>query len=57
MIMEFDEFAIHGKLMKSMKLESSDSDLRSKRYSYFKISKNLNQIWAKMKNKTTFKAK
>ena len=40
-----------------IKLESNDLDLRSKRYSYFKISKNLNQIWAKMKNKSTLNAK
>ena len=40
-----------------MKLESSDSKLRSGRNPYFKISKNSNQIWAKMKNETTFKAK
>ena len=39
-----------------IKLESSDSDLRSGRNPYFKVSKNLNQIWAKMKNKTTSKA-
>ena len=59
MIMEFDEFSIHGKLMKQeiMKLESSDSDLISERYPYFKINKNSNQIWAKVKNKTTFKEK
>ena len=35
-----------------MKLESSDLDLRSGRNPCFKISKNPNQIWAKMKNKT-----
>ena len=59
MIMKFYEFAIRRKLIKTnpMKLESSDSDLRSGRYPYFKISKNSNQIWVKMKNKTTFKAK
>ena len=32
-----------------MKLESSDSDLRLGRNPYFKISKHLNQIWAKNK--------
>ena len=40
-----------------MKSKSSDSDLTSERYPYFKISKNLNQNWAKMMNKTTFKVK
>ena len=54
MIMKFHDFSIHGKLMKQgiMKPESSDSALRSWRNPYFKISENLNQIWAKMKNKT-----
>ena len=50
MIMEFYEFVIRGKLMKQgiqLKPESSDSDLISKRYPYFKISKNSNQIWIK----------
>ena len=40
-----------------MKPESSDSDLRPGRNPYFKIRKNSNQIWVKMKNKTTFIAK
>ena len=39
--------------MNLMKLESKDSDLRSGRNPYSKISKNPNQIWAKMKNKST----
>ena len=40
-----------------MKPESCDSELRSERYPYFKISENSDTIWAKMKNKMTFKAK
>ena len=39
------------------KLKSSDLELRFERYPYFKISKNLNLNWAKMKIKTNFKAK
>ena len=54
MIMEFHEFSIHRKLMK---LKSSDLELRSERYPIFKISKNSNQIWAKMKNKMTLNTK
>ena len=59
MMMKFYDFAI-GKADETrnpMKPESNDSNLRFGRNSYFKISKNRNQIWAKMKNKTTFKAK
>ena len=41
----------------SMNLESSDSEFRSKRYHIFKISKNLSQIWVKMKNKMTLNTK
>ena len=40
-----------------MKLESKDSNLRSGRYPYFKVSKNLDSIWAKMKNKMTLNTK
>ena len=36
-----------------MKPETSDSKLRSKRYTIFKISKNLSQNWVKLKNTTT----
>ena len=56
MIMKFHNFSIHGKPDETrnlMKLKSSDSDLRSGRNPYFKISKNPNQIWAKIKNKMT----
>ena len=60
MIMKFYEFSIQRRAdetRNSVKQESSDSKLRSKRNPYFKISKNPNQIWAKMKNKTICKAK
>ena len=51
MMMKFYDFAIH------LIFESSDSNLRSGRNTCFKINKNPNQIWAKMKSKTTVKAK
>ena len=60
MIMEFHGFFYPQKadeIRNPLKPESSDSELRSKRYPYFKIRKNSNQIRAKMKNKTTFKVK
>ena len=56
MIMKFYKF-VSTEIRNTMKLESSDSELRSKINPYFKISKNPNKIWAKMTNKTTFKAK
>ena len=42
MISEFDEFAIHGKLMKEeiqWNKKSGKLELKSKRYPFFKISK------------------
>ena len=57
MMMKFYDFTIHGKLMNPMKLESNDFYLRSRRNPCFKIRKNLNQIWANMKNKTTLMIK
>ena len=59
MIKEFYEFAINGKLMKQgiPKLRSTDLKFKSERYPYFKINKNLDSIWAKMKNKSTLNAK
>ena len=54
MVLQIHEFAIHvDKNRNPMKLESSDSKLRSKRYPIYKISKNLNQNWVKLKNKAT----
>ena len=57
MIMKFYELRKVDETRNPMKAESSDSDLRSERYPYFKISKNSNIIWAKMNNKTTLKVK
>ena len=54
MIIEFHEFAIHGKLMKS---ESSDSELRSERYPYFKIRKKFEPKLGKNKEQNGFISK
>ena len=54
MVLKIHEFSIHTDENRNpMKLESSDSKLRSKRYPIFEIRKNLNQILVKLKNKTT----
>ena len=56
MMMKFYDFCYPWKADETrnpMKLESDNSNLKSGRNPYFKISKNLNQIWAKMKNKST----
>ena len=55
MMMKFYDFSIHKKADETrnqIKLESSNLDLRSRRNPFFKTRKNMNQIWAKMKNKT-----
>ena len=55
MIMEFYEFG--DEIRNPMKPESSDSGLRSKRYPIFKIRKNSNLSWVKLKNKMTLNTK
>ena len=51
MMMKFYDLA--GETWNPMKLESNDLDIRSGINPFFNIRKNLNQIWAKMKNKST----
>ena len=56
MMMKFYNFCYPYKadeIRNTMKLESNDLNLRSARNPCFKISKNPNPIWAKMKNNSS----
>ena len=58
MMIKFYDFSIHDDETRNpMKSESNDLDLRSGRNPCFKISKNSNQIWPKMKNNSTYMIK